>query len=344
MSQVVALQSTTGHHPLVLGAAIAECLASGDLQASTVEKYDRTLEALLEDLGADVVLARIGRARLEAHLRDRYGHCAPATYNRNLATIGSLFAWAVDHDHFAVSPAAKIRRRKERRSRTQELQANVVVFEELQALWREPRHRLRDRAFWALAYATAGRANELLLLDVEHVDLANREAQIIGKGGSAERVFWDSEAARLLTRLISDRRQGPVFLSDKAPTPARAPAAGDVDPVTGRARLSYRRAEEIFKAASGGCTLHKLRHSRLTHLAEAGEDVTLIKAKSRHRSLRSLERYVNPSNAAVAQLTDRHDPNRRIRLPPAQGARASPGTHPEMSVCPPAPCKISLPW
>jgi integrase len=103
-----------------------------------------------------------------------------------------------------------------------------------------------------------------------------------------------------------------VFRADKAPSPARQPAASDIDPDTGRARLSYRRAEEIFKSASGGRTLHKLRHSRLTHLAEAGEDVTLIKATSRHRSLR-LERYVNPSNDAIARLTDRHDPNGRAR-------------------------------
>jgi integrase/recombinase XerC/integrase/recombinase XerD len=296
-----------------LGAAIAEFLAAGDFQTSTVEVYERSLEGLLEDLGADVALGRIGRARLEAHLRARYGTAAPATYNRNLATIGSLFTWAVEADHLTVSPAARLRRRKERRSRTQELQANAIPDAELQALWRDSRHRLRDRAFWALAYSTAARADELLQLDVDHLDLANREAQIIGKGGSAERVFWDSEAARLLARLVAGRHRGPVFLADKAPTPARPPAAGDIDPDNGRARLSYRRAEEIFKAASGGRTLHKLRHSRLTHLAEAGEDVTLIKAKSRHRSLRSLERYVNPSTAAVAQLTDRHDPNRRGR-------------------------------
>jgi integrase len=48
------------------------------------------------------------------------------------------------------------------------------------------------------------------------------------------------------------------------------------------------------KDASGGRTLHKLRHSRLTHLAEAGENVAMIRAESRHRSLWSLERYVNP--------------------------------------------------
>ena len=310
MSQVVPLHARA-EGQIELGAAIAAFLADSDLAESTATVYERTLEALLDDLGADVALERISRARLEAHLRDRYGDTAPATYNRNLATIGSLFAWAVDVDHLAVSPAAKLRRRKPRRSRAQELQANAIAFDDLQALWRSPDHRLRDRAFWALAYSTAARADELLQLDIEHLDLANREAQIIGKGGSAERIFWDSEAARLLTKHVAGRRRGPVFLSDKAPSPARQPAASDIDPLTGRARLSYRRAAEIFKDASGGRTLHKLRHSRLTHYAEDGEDISLIKAKSRHRSIRSLERYVNPSNVAIARLTDRHDPNRR---------------------------------
>lgn len=158
----------------------------------------------------------------------------------------------------------------------------------------------------------------------QHLDLANREAQIIGKGGSAERVFWDSEAARLLARLVAGRRRGPVFLANKSPFPARQPAAGDIDPDTGRARLAYRRAEEIFKAASGGRTLHKLRHSRLTHLADAGEDVTVTKARSRHRSLRSLERYVNPSNAAVASSPTATTPTGGSDDP----RRRAPGPHP----------------
>ena len=101
---------------------------------------------------------------------------------------------------------------------------------------------------------------------------------------------------------------GPLFVGDRKPRSHLAPAAADLDPISGKARLSYRRAEEIWKAASGGHTLHQLRHSRL---AEAGEDVTMIKAKSRHRSLRSLERYVNPGPASIRELTNRHDPNRR---------------------------------
>jgi len=58
-----------------------------------------------------------------------------------------------------------------------------------------------------------------------------------------------------------------VFLSNLRPSPARAPAAGDICPLTGRARLSYRRAAELLVAQTGW-TLHQFRHSALTHLAE----------------------------------------------------------------------------
>ena len=82
---------------------------------------------------------------------------------------------------------------------------------------------------------------------------------VIGKGGRAELIGWETKTARLLPRHLHRRRQGPLFLTDIAPAPARQPALTDLDPGSGRARLSYRRAAEIFKAASDGWTLHQLR-------------------------------------------------------------------------------------
>ena len=64
------------------------------------------------------------------------------------------------------------------------------------------------------------------------------------------------------------------------PRPARQPALADIDPDSGRARLSYRCAAEVFKTASGGWTLHQLRHSRLTHLAESGVQLPILMAKA----------------------------------------------------------------
>ena len=87
----------------------------------------------------------------------------------------------------------------------------------------------------------------------------------------------------------------------------------DVCPHTGRARLSYRRAEELFREATDGWTLHQLRHSAITHLAEENVALPLLMAKSRHSSLRSLQKYARPGVDAVAKLTADHDPARRRR-------------------------------
>jgi hypothetical protein len=40
-----------------------------------------------------------------------------------------------------------------------------------------------------------------------------------------------------------------------------------------------------------GWRLHQLRHSALTHAAEDGTNLPLLLARSRHASVRSLERY-----------------------------------------------------
>ena len=104
--------------------------------------------------------------------------------------------------------------------------------------------------------------------------------------------------------------EGGLDVSNLRPSPARAPAAGDICPLTGRARLSYRRAAELLVAQTGW-TLHQFRHSALTHLAEADVQLPLLMAKSRHRSLRTLQRYARPDPDAVAALTAAHDPARR---------------------------------
>ena len=75
-------------------------------------------------------------------------------------------------------------------------------------------------------------------------------------------IVWQTGTARLLPRLLKGRKRGPLFLTDRRARVELPPC--DIDPASGRARLSYRQAEALFKAASGGATLHQLRHSALT--------------------------------------------------------------------------------
>ena len=109
------------------------------------------------------------------------------------------------------------------------------------------------------------RASEVLSLNIADLDLPNKRARVRSKRGATEWVFWQTGAALLHPRLLAGRTSGPLFLSDRQPT--RAVPSVDMCPVTGYARLSYRRAAELFSGTTGGWTLPQLRHSTLTHAA-----------------------------------------------------------------------------
>jgi integrase len=106
------------------------------------------------------------------------------------------------------------------------------------------RYGLRERLLWRMLYETAARAEEILSLNIEDLDPEFRRARVVSKGGAIEYVHWAAGTARLLPRLLSGRTTGPLFLTERrAPAQGRrALAADDLDPATGRGRLSYPRA------------------------------------------------------------------------------------------------------
>ncbi len=56
------------------------------------------------------------------------------------------------------------------------------------------------------------------------------------------------------------------------------------------ARSTYEMAEQLFKQATRGKTLHRLRHSRLTHLGDQNVSAPLLMAISGHKQLAILHR------------------------------------------------------
>lgn len=293
-----------------LGPAVAAFLAERDLAPSSHRVYALALDRLIEHLGPDKPLAQVHPRVLARFMNSRYSHLAPASWNRVTATLGSFFTYTTRQGWTATSPAAGLERRHPRTDREAHARTRAIPQPELLAFL-AAEHPLRDKTLWWLLYETAARANEVLALDIADLDLPRRRAVVIGKGGRAELIGWETKTARLLPRLLHSRKRGPVFLADIAPAPGRQPALADLDPDSGRARLSYRRAAQIFSQASGGWTLHQLRHSRLTHLAEAGVALPLLMTKSRHASLTSLAVYAKPTFDAVAAATAALDPDRR---------------------------------
>jgi len=306
MSRVVRLERHSA--PITVAAAIAAFLTEHHLSPNSQRVYASALRVLQDHLGADTALGALDQASTAAQLADwfhrRYARTAPATRVRQLAILRSACTYWRRRGWLSTDPTAELERPRVAVDRTR-----ALTREQIASLWRRGDVALRERAFWRVLYETAARANEILALDIEDLDLPNKRARVRSKGGATEWVFWQTGAAVVLPRLVAGRTTGPVFLADRRPT--RAVPTLDRCPLTGRARLSYRRAAELFSEATNGWTLHQLRHSALTHAAEDGTNTPILLARSRHASVRSLERYARPGPEAVARHVAEHDPARR---------------------------------
>jgi integrase/recombinase XerD len=302
--------------------------------SGTAVKYRQTLTALGARLAetAPAAAADIaeldtpaGAGGLDAAFTAVFGALAPATRARHLAALRSAITWWRDRGWLTGDPTVGWARPKVTADTTRALTRSQVA-----GLWRLD-VPLREKTFWRMLYETAGRAEEILGLDVEDLELPDKRGRVVAKGGATEWVHWQTGTALLLPRLLAGRRHGPVFLASRKPP--RAVATADLCPVTGRARLSYRRAAELFELYTrplahpeadpaelehlDGWTLHRLRHSILTHEAEDGTSTPMLLARSRHASVRSLERYARPGPGAVARHVAATDPAAR-RRPPAR--------------------------
>jgi integrase len=290
-----------------VGAAVGAFLAE-PRPATTARTYTRTLEKLAGQLGPDRPLASVTADELADAAGTLWGGLAPRTWNRHLATVASFLGWCRRHGW----PAGNLALRAERRAAAGD-ETRAIPLPELERLWARPGIPLRERALWRLLYDSAARAEEALGLDVPDLDLASRQARARTKGGHIRPLHFQTAAARHLARLVAGRDTGPVFLTQRRAAAHRVIAAADLDPASGRARLSYQMAEQLFKRYSGGKTLHQLRHSRLTHLGEQNASAPLLMAISGHKRLATLQRYVQPSQDAAAALMAASDPDRRGR-------------------------------
>jgi len=295
---------------------VARFLARFADAPATRRTYAETLAVLTETAGGPgVPLDAAFTPAAAAAVMSRWAERSPATFNKHLAALRSLAAFCAREEWLTADPTRKLERRRAAARRDR-----AIPAARLEALLADGAHALRERVLWRMLYETAARAEEILTLDVGDLDTAGRRARVRAKGGAIEYVHWATPTARLLPRLLAGRSSGPVFCSDRRSPAAgsRARALADIDPATGRGRLSYPRAEYLFKQASmahdphgQGWTLHQLRHSALTHLAAAGRSAAELQAKSRHAHLSTLGAYVRLGEETAARITAEHDPHRR---------------------------------
>lgn len=167
---------------------------------------------------------------------------------------------------------------------------------------------LRDRTILEVFFSTGMRVSELAKLDIDKIDLREKEFGIIGKGRRARVVFLSERATKWLERYLSARTDPFRALW------VRIPRSGDWDPAMGgeKARLSIRGIQRIVEkyrraaGLSGKVSPHVLRHSFATTLLQQGADLRSVQEMLGHKNVATTQIYTHVTNPQLKQIHSKY--------------------------------------
>jgi site-specific recombinase XerC len=259
------------------------------LSERTRREYARQVAGFVEWLAADP--ARGADALADPFARDY----AVRDFKRHLklerrwspASVNLALA-AVDHFlRFVGLGAAEVSR-----ERLPQAAPRALEGDELLAFVRAAeRAAARDRAIGLLLVYAGLRLSELVALDLDDARVSGRKAVVVirsGKGDVYREVPLNAPARKALDEWLKKR-------------PAPAARIGGEPLFVSRAggRLSARSVDDVVRklgrAAGVELSAHVLRHTWVTKLVRAGNDVVLVADLAGHRKLETTRRYSLPS-------------------------------------------------
>ena len=192
---------------------------------------------------------------------------------------------------------------------------HALYKEQVQELFKRNNERTdnlknRDQAILYLLYYSGIRAEELVTLDIQNVNLKERVIRVLGKGSKERIVPFSSECQKVLKKYLDEDRRRLVdlyFVWQKKQegkgkkSEARAPLFFNAQggPLTTRG-LEY--ILDSIQEKTGlfvGLHPHILRHSFATHLLENGADLRVIQELLGHESINATQVYTHVTEEAM---------------------------------------------
>ncbi len=269
------------------------------LSPRTVEAYGRDLRRWSDFISrcGKSTPQEVEREEITLFLEEMRGRgLSPRSLARTTATLRSFQRFLVEEGIYGSLPATDLPS-----PRHAHILPRVLSQEEVERLLEQPILEdppgLRDKAILESLYGTGIRISELTGLDLEDMDLRERELRVLGKG-ARERVVPIGDAAAAALReyvglgrpkLARDSSQRALFLNQRGGRLTRQGAWELVKKYAGRVGLR----EKI--------TPHTLRHSYATHLLENGADLRYIQELLGHVSISTTQIYTHVSKARVRE-------------------------------------------
>lgn len=271
--------------------------------AHTRDAYRRDLTAIsarLADKGCrDWTRVDSHDVRRLVAARNRQG-AQPASIARQLSSLRSFYAWLMREGRAERNPAADVRAPKRMRPlpKTVDVDALAAMLD----VTPEATIDVRDHALLELFYSAGLRLAEAVGLNVADVDLAARQAMVLGKGGRQRSVAIGTRAAAALNQWLAvradwaDPGEPALFVSRRGSRLSRSSVAVRMT------RWAQRHGLPVHLHP------HKLRHSFASHLLESSGDLRAVQEMLGHAHISTTQIYTHLDYQHLAQVYDRAHP------------------------------------
>jgi integrase/recombinase XerC len=235
--------------------------------------------------------------------RSHAGGLGPRSIQRRLSAVRSFFQYLQREGLSTHNPAVDVRAPKAPRRLPRALDADQMT----QLLERPAEGVLpgRDQAIMELLYSSGLRLAELVSLDLDALDLADRTVRVTGKGRKTRIVPVGSKAVTSLKRWLKERTtlarpgENAVFVG------RRGTRLG--------ARAIQQRLAQIARTQALPVRLHPhlFRHSFATHLLESSQDLRGVQELLGHADISTTQVYTHLDFQHLAGVYDQAHPRAR---------------------------------
>ncbi len=179
----------------------------------TLAYYQTTINAMVSVLGKSVqhILTEDLRSYLTEYQTQH--HSSRVTIDNIRRILSSFFSWLEDEDYIIKSPVRRIHKVKTTLSIKE-----TYSDEELERM-RDNCTEIRDLAMIDMLASTGMRVGEMVLLNRDDIDFAERECKVFGKGDKERIVYFDARAKLHLQEYLASRTdENPaLFVTLRAP-------------------------------------------------------------------------------------------------------------------------------
>jgi integrase/recombinase XerC len=227
------------------------------------------------------------------------------TIQRRLSALRTFFNYLIRESQLRANPASEIQAPKAKKRLPETIDVDQMAH--LLAFRTDETLGVRDKAIMELFYSSGLRLAELVALDLDDVDLADRTVRVIGKGQKARIVPVGSHAGDAISRWLRERTllaeigESALFIGKNG---------GRLGP-----RAIQQRIAAWARRQGLGVHVHPhmFRHSFATHLLESSHDLRGVQELLGHANISTTQVYTHLDFQHLAKIYDQAHPRARKR-------------------------------